>query len=211
MPCPEPVSATARAVRRKLRKPTHDPPNSVTAYLDESLRQGPDGFYLVAAVVLAQNTDEARNAVKDLLLRRQQRFHWRDETEAQRLRMLDRIAELGLPLFSYRCPILPRSERSRALCLNRLLWDLLDHDIDELVLESRGDANDQHDRQTVVTAQKAGRAPQDLVYRHERPEKEPLLWLPDAVAGAVASSLYDSASRYLKPLRDQLSITEVRP
>jgi hypothetical protein len=88
------------------------------AFVDESLRHGPGGFYVVTAVVmLKEDLDQGRAAVRGILTRRQPRFHWRNETERQRRRMLERIAELGCPVMGYMCPLTPRRpDRARALC-----------------------------------------------------------------------------------------------
>jgi hypothetical protein len=66
-----------------------------------------------------------------------------------------------------------------------LLDDLADKGITELVLESRQAANDVMDKEVIAAARRAGRISTDLVYGHQRPSEEPLLWLADALAGAV--------------------------
>ncbi len=167
----------------------------MTAFVDESLRQGPNGLYVIAAVVVTLDFDAARDAARSMLLRGQHRFHWRDENDRRRRLMIDRISELGVGCRAYVCrPVAVRREpRARALCLNGLLWDLWQDDVVELVIESRQEHNDRRDRRTIVGAQRAQRAHPDLSYRFAWPEVEPLLWLADAVAGAVSAAVGERA------------------
>ncbi|HZT66112.1 MAG TPA: hypothetical protein VFA11_10025 [Acidimicrobiales bacterium] len=174
------------------------------AFVDESLRMSGEGLYVVTAVVVTEDPDRCRDAIRSVLLPRQRRFHWRDESEAQRKAMLDALAALELPVYGYVRRPVPRrrQERARALCLNRMLWDLGQELAGaELVLETRQDRNDRKDRQTIIRAQKAGIAPPDLRYRFEHPGGEPLLWAADAAAGAVAGHLVEQGN-YLDRLRD---------
>lgn len=183
------------------------------AFVDESLRQVPDGLYLMAAVVLVdQDVERAREQTKEVLLPRQPLFHWRNESEQQRLLMMRQIAGLGPTVFGYRCPMPPKSDRARALCLNGLLWDLREHEVDRLVIESRQERNDAKDRQTIVRSLKAERAPADLTYVFARSSDEPLLWLADAMAGAILAHLGEGRTEYLDVLPSgQVKTLEIQP
>ena len=186
-----------------------------SAYVDESMRQGPAGLYVVATVVIAEDPDRARQAARSVLLGRQARYHWHGENEPQRRRMLDVIAELEVTVIAYTCrPVAAtKSERARALCLDRLLWDLTTDprlaEVTALVLESRQEHNDRKDRRIIAAAQRSRRAPRELRYRHERPDVEPLLWFPDAVAGAVSAHLAGDTNRYLDRLADTVRVVDV--
>ncbi len=55
-------------------------PIAKTAYVDESLRVR-EGLYVLAAVIVADaEADGHREALRELLYRRQLRLHWRDES-----------------------------------------------------------------------------------------------------------------------------------
>lgn len=187
------------------------------AYVDESLRQGPAGLYVVATVVVTDELDRARDVARSVLLRRQPRYHWRAESEPQRQRMLEAIVGLGVTVRAYACrPVAPsKTERARALCLDRLLWDLHADDelgdVAELVLESRREHNDRKDRKIIAAAQRANRAPAGLRYLHAQPSAEPLLWLPDAAAGAVSAHVAGETSRYLEALGGCVQLVELAP
>lgn len=169
------------------------------AYADESARRGPNGLYLVAAVVVGPDrAGDVTNSLHQLLLPGQTRIHWRDERRKRRETILERI--LPLPVRATICwcgGVEPkRQERARALILERLLWDLRDRGIKELVLESRDEALNARDRRTIVQVKKAHGASPDLAYRFARPEEEHLLWLPDIAAGAMASQLAGETDAY---------------
>jgi hypothetical protein len=75
---------------------------------------------------------------------------------------------------------------TRAALLRTLVADLDGSLVSELLVESRGPRNDARDRQVIATAT-ADAEPTGLAYGHARPEDEPLLWLADALAGAVSA------------------------
>jgi hypothetical protein len=127
---------------------------------------------------------------RSVLLPRRRRFHWVGEEEQERLAMLGVMTALELPVFGYlRHSLGPGrdQDRARALCLKRLLWDLWQSDVGELVIDSRGNGGDQRDRRSIIQAQKSQGASPDLVYDFQRPRAEPLLWFADA-AGALSTT-----------------------
>lgn len=161
-----------------------------TAFVDESLRPGPNGFYVVAAVVLLDDIPRARISAEKVPPGGK-RFHWKDEREASRLAMLDVLLELGVGLWSYECRRCPTSkqERARTKCFELLLWDLKELGVEQLVIEARGRAADRKDARAIGHAQRASAASTRLVYEHRQPNRDSSLWLPDALAGAVASAI----------------------
>jgi hypothetical protein len=184
------------------------------AFLDESLRRPPDGLYVVAAVVVMSEPESVRRVAQVPVspTRPRRRFHWRDEEDRERFGMLDRMNELGLLVLGYvRRPItVGGQERARVLCLNRLLWDLQHNGVTDLVIESRREVSDQRDRSAIIHAQQAGIASPDLHYRHMQPTLEPLLWLADAAAGAIAASVAGENDSYISRLPG-CEIVEVEP
>lgn len=51
----------------------------MTAFVDESIRLGPSGFYIVAAIVVVGDLDRGREFARSLLLPSQLRLHWNEE------------------------------------------------------------------------------------------------------------------------------------
>jgi hypothetical protein len=74
-----------------------------------------------------------------------------------------------------------------------------------VLTSDRQERNDRKDRREIMAAHRDGVAAADLVYRHARPKEEPLLWLADAIVGAVglsaASHDHGLAEMLLEPMR----------
>lgn len=171
------------------------------AFVDESMRQSDDGLYVVAAAVVVEDeSGRVREALRDVLLPGQVRFHWHDERPERRLAMLkvvsSRIAA-GFAAF-HRSGGHASQERARAQCLKCLLWHLGQYGVSDLTMESRGAPNDARDRRTIIAAQQSQIASKDLRYGFAWAREEPLLWLPDALAGAVSRHLAGEGSEYYR-------------
>jgi hypothetical protein len=90
-----------------------------------------------------------------------------------------------LLVYSHRPVVRREHEGARAELLIALLNDLSAATVRELVLESRSQRGDA-----------------SLDYRHEGPRQEPLLWLADALAGAVMYQIRKDG-RYVAALPDE--------
>ena len=78
-----------------------------------------------------------------------------------------------------------------------------------VVIESRQERNDRKDRQ-VLAALAAMDFDADFRYTHELPQNEPLLWVADALAGAVSADLAGRDREYAARLAgvvDRIPIT----
>jgi hypothetical protein len=182
----------------------------VIAFIDESVRTGSGGLlYVVAAGAVVQaDLDPARDGFRKLLLPRQPYLHWNSEKPARRVAVLDRLT--GLEVMAFACSYYPvgtrRQEPARAACLTALVGDLKAEGISDLVIETRSEALDRRDRQTLLDARHAGIAADSLIYRHVGKLEEPLLWAADAIAGAVALHRTGEDSRYFKQLQTSLLV-----
>lgn len=124
----------------------------------------------------------------------QRRWHFRDERLASRRRFLAEVAQLhehevGAVVFCCPTPSQRKSEQARVRCLWNLVAELREREVQTAVFESRQEHNDRKDRREIMAAQRDGVASADLVYRHGRPKEEPLLWVADAIVGAVGLSV----------------------
>jgi hypothetical protein len=65
------------------------------------------------------------------------------------------------------------------------LYELASIGVREVCLESRTATPDRRDIRLVDSARRKGLIPRGFMVSFARPRDEPLLWIPDAVAGAV--------------------------
>ncbi|MEU4289777.1 hypothetical protein AB0E63_16255 [Kribbella sp. NPDC026596] len=60
--------------------------------------------------------------------------------------------------------------------------------VGDVWLESRSAGPDRRDVRLVDSARRKGLVPSGLVVRFARPLDDPMLWIPDAIAGAVTAA-----------------------
>lgn len=183
------------------------------AYLDESVRAAAPGLYVVAAaVVRPASAEEARRRLRDVA-GKAQRLHWRAESGQRRHTAVATIADLaGVEHLVAVCtPMNPkRQERSRRHALTRLLWELEQRAVNDVVFETR-QHRDAEDRAHIASQQRAGHLSRRLRYGYGQPKQEPLLWLPDVVAGAVAYARAGLDPSYLEALGPAVVVVDINP
>lgn len=169
------------------------------AFVDESILLAGHGCYVLGCVVLPVNRKAHVRRAARRAIPAGRTFHWTKERPEVRQAMLQVLADDASYLFAYsHRPVVRREhEGARVQLPNALLDDLSDANVLELVLESRQDHNDARDRQVIGSRQQQGDA--SLDYRHDGPRQEPLLWLADALAGAVMSQIRKD-NRYVAAL-----------
>lgn len=184
--------------------------------VDESLRQragGEGSYFLAVARLNAGRAAEARAELRRALRPRQLRFHWRTEWSGDRLAFLQMIA--GLEIVStvvYQHPVRRRKqEQARVRCLWEAMGQFAAWDVQELIIESRQEPLDIRDRREIIAGQHAGLVASDLPYRHDVPKQEPLLWIADAIVGAVAAAIADGDERYVQLLPERCRQTRAVP
>jgi hypothetical protein len=181
-------------------------PITKTAYVDESLRVH-QGLYVFAAVIIA-DTDAARHrqALRELLYRRQLRLHWRDESSRRRSQLISAACELrhtGAVVIAAGVGR-GRQERARRKCIERLLSELASRGIARVVFERRHKELDARDRAMIAALQRQQSLPA-LHATWEPAAGEPLLWLADITAGAA--SLAEAGDlAYWKELADAFTV-----
>ncbi|MGL5809268.1 MAG: hypothetical protein ACRCYQ_04925 [Nocardioides sp.] len=159
------------------------------AWVDESVHVEA-GLYVLAAVV-ADPTDRDMYymALRAHLQPSRRRLHWRDEKAKERVRIAETVATLGLAHVAVVASGLDlrRQERGRRKCLERLLVQLSEDGAGPVWFESRGRSLDRHDLAMVTALRTQLVIPRQVQVDFARPLDEPMLWIPDAVAGAVAA------------------------
>ena len=164
---------------------------SSRAYIDESIRAAA-GLYLFGAVCIEPPSEvPVRRALLGALPSGSSRFHWRHDSRQHRLAILRLLVDCPTTsIVLFQAGIDPRkAERHR----QHLLWNLaatLDREfgVNDLIFESRETSQNAKDAQTLRSISRAGIAGPDFRYTFARPLDEPLLWLPDPIAGACGMS-----------------------
>ncbi|GAA4721504.1 hypothetical protein APR04_001505 [Promicromonospora umidemergens] len=161
------------------------------AWVDESMRGPSDsgtGMYFMAAVVADPGAcEETRDSLRALRSGKAKRLHWRHESEARQEKIAALIAELdawsivvvGMPLDS------KRQERARRQCMERLLFELDQIGVTAVHLESRHAALNKKDKTMAAALYSKTVISAALRVAFALPHEEPMLWVPDAVAGIV--------------------------
>ncbi|MEU9884756.1 hypothetical protein [Sphaerisporangium sp. NPDC051011] len=173
------------------------PASQCVGYIDESIHDGP-GLYLVAVVFA--HPEVCREPARKLaaLVPGWTRPHWHAEDSPSRLRLVRAVAAFPMTAVAYECSFDSpgRKEAARARALRWLVSEM-SVDVRHLVLDQRQEQQNKVDRK--VLSGLAGRPPRFTV-EHASSAKEPLLWLPDIVAGAVAARLLGRGGEYVEAL-----------
>ena len=182
---------------------------SWVAYADESMRHRPDrtGLYVLAAAVFDPvETEKLRDEARHLG-QGSQRFHWRDESPSRRRKAVAAVAALDSLHFVVVGTGLDgrRQERGRRQCLTRLLWELGECGVDEARLDARRPEQNARDIALVDALRSRRQIRDELRLDFARSVTEPLVWLPDIVAGAVSAARGDGDHQYVTMLERVLT------
>ena len=117
-------------------------------------------------------------------------MHWVDESSKRRDRIIAAVAALDLAaVVAIGSPVhRSKQERARRCCLERLFYELGMMGVSDVWLEPRTATPDRRDLRLVDYARDKGLIPRGFKVGFARPRDEPMLWLPDAVAGAVTAA-----------------------
>lgn len=184
---------------------------SQVAYVDESCRQRSHDShaYALAAVLLSpSDADQIRDALKQLRAAKNPTVHWRNESAARRTAIVRTVTDLPVRGLVAVCLHRTTQERARRACLARLIWELGERDVLSVLIESRREQRDHHDRSLLTGLRRSGVARRDMHVEWARPSEEELLRLADAVAGAVTWWL-DHDRQYLDQLGSRVELVAV--
>jgi hypothetical protein len=170
-----------------------------------------EGRYVLAAAVIEQtDVEAARETVRGLALRNRLPFHWRLEQPPRRSKAVDLVAELtALHLVVVGAPLNPaKQERARRLCLARLLHELEVAGVEQVWLEARTPSLNARDIAAVRALRSRRVIHHEIRVDHRYPSDEPLLWIPDIVAGVVGA--VDDVEGYRDRLDGVLTTYHIR-
>jgi len=164
------------------------------AWVDESIhtpRPNIQGMYVLASVVAdPTGCDHARAALAELLPKGRARLHWRDESESLRRKVIATIATCDfVSLVVVGVEMQPsKQERARRKCLRRLLHEMENLGVSQVWLESRTTSLNRQDMWLVDRLRGERAIGTGLRVDMSRPLEESMLWVPDAIAGAVSAA-----------------------
>lgn len=163
------------------------------AWIDESMIQRPHraGFYCIAAALADPATCETtREDLLGLRSRANSKLHWREEREPRRRVIVATAAALDVATVVVVVARLDhhRQERARRIAMEVLLPHLAEVGVTEAWLESRTSSLNRIDVATVEYLRGSRRLPATLRVDVAQPSTEPMLWLPDIVAGATMAA-----------------------
>jgi len=191
------------------------------AWVDESIRHTPEGqAYLLAAAVANPNTcDPVRDVLRSMVLGKASRLHWRAESRPRRVRIVAAIAAAAATddiaeLVVVGVPVDPaRQERARRQCLVRLLHELDTRHVTQVWAEARTPTLNRRDVSLIAGLRASGAITDALIYDFASPAgvgADPMLWIPDAVAGAVGTTRVEGDSRLQDALGDSLTVIDLQ-
>lgn len=181
--------------------------------MDESQsarERDPHTYLLAAAVCEREHLGGARTVMLDLRLAGQRKLHWRDESDKRRRRIIEAVFALPLRhlVVVYGGQPGERPERRRRHCLKRLLYELDQMGVATVTFESRGPADDRRDRDTVATLRASKTITAHLRIEHAAGPTESLLWVPDAICGAITQDRTGNPG-FLRAMTDPDQVTVI--
>ena len=174
--------------------------------VDESMHLD-RGLYLLATVrVPPERDDQIRSALRRVCPGRTARLHWHSDTDRVRRRAVEAVAEMGLTatVFVNTVSGAREQERARRACLWQAVYALREEVPCHLLLDRRSSSQNRSDNREISSAIKSMRLG-GLTYAHGSSVDEPLLWLPDIVAGVVGAGF--RGDRRYAVLLDRLDVT----
>jgi len=161
------------------------------AYVDESEPSSGGTYLLGCALVRSGDTDAVRSVLRAARRSGERKVHWHDRLPGERPALAELVAELPvehLLVVRDECHDEP-SERRRRKCLEYLLW-LLDAagDVESVTLEARQARQNARDMQLLKVLRSSRIVGPSVRLHHLAGPAEPLLWIPDVVAGAFGAA-----------------------
>lgn len=182
------------------------------AYVDESesdRRLDPDTYILAAALVQEDHHDEIRDDLRRRLRPGQRKLHWHDESDQSRKAITEAVAALpALHVIVVRDSRPGESpERRRRKCFERLAYELHQRGVRLITAEARERKQNAREVRYFNTLRAGKVIDRSMRLWHITGPAEPLLWIPDAVAGAVTAAR-TGTPLYLQMLDDVVDLVQ---
>jgi hypothetical protein len=157
-------------------------------YLDESY-DWQDGrvVYVLALAEIEGDPSQVRAALRELPRKKGGILHFSKESQERRVQLAKSISALPVKLTAVVSQTERHLRRARGVCVRDLAWAVGER-LTDLVFEARQEAENAHDASVLEGLRSHG---PDLRYAFRGKTDEPLLWIPDLLAGAVRQLLVD--------------------
>lgn len=165
---------------------------------------GDNGLYLLAAVVCAADgCDLIRDVLRELLDERQPKLHWGAGSPERRAKIIGVVAEFDMAaVVVIGTPMTKRKkERARAVCMETLVVHLAAMGVTHVLLEERTPSLNDRDMKLIDAIRGKKLIPTGMRIDVGRPSAEPMLWMPDIVAGATGADRVRGNPQYLDVVR----------
>ena len=143
---------------------------------------------MCAAIIDTQDLEKVREELRPLRLPGQVKLHWTDERNSRRRKIVDTLSGIDSmqAIITHQSEVSKKTERHRRKCLEQMYFELSEMHVHNVTLESRQEAQNKRDIAHIVALQGQGQSA-GIRLRHVRGGDDPLLWIPDAVLGALNS------------------------
>lgn len=112
-------------------------------------------------------------------------------------------------IITHRSEVSKKTERHRRKCLEQMYFELSEMHVHNVTLESRQEAQNRRDVAHIVALQGQGQSA-GIRLRHVRGGDDPLLWIPDAVLGAL-NSVHLGEEQYWEKLHEKVVLNRPTP
>lgn len=186
--------------------------SELTAWGDESgsdKKRDPGSYLLGAALIPALQVADARRIAASLKIPGRTKAHWREDIDARHDEVISLIDEMHINslIIVRQCDLSEKDERRRRICLEQFLYQLEQRGVTQLTLESRGLVADKRDTELLGALRRRGTG-RGLRLDHIRGMDEPLLWVADALLGAVVAAR-TGQPRWLRKVEHHTEVIEI--
>ena len=188
--------------------------SQLVAYIDESSAYRPPNrqeYLICAAIIDSQDLEQVREELRPLLLPGQVKLHWTDERNSRRRKIVETLSGIDSmqAIITHQSEVSKRTERHRRKCLEQMYFELSEMHIHNVTLESRQEAQNKRDLAHIVALQGQGQSV-NIRLQHVRGGDDPILWVPDAVLGAL-NSVHLGEEQYWEKLYGKVLLNRPTP
>lgn len=188
--------------------------SQLVAYIDESSAYRPPNrqeYMICAAIIDSQDLEQVREELRPLLLPGQVKLHWTDERNSRRRKIVETLSGIDSmqAIITHQSEVSKRTERHRRKCLEQMYFELSEMHIHNVTLESRQEAQNKRDLAHIVALQGQGQSV-NIRLQHVRGGDDPILWIPDAVLGAL-NSVHLGEEQYWEKLYGKVLLNRPTP